>query len=105
MKNILILSILILAGLNIYSQTPTMIDVHGVSNPQVLQNLGVQITPYGFTDYQIKNAIQNYDTTTISEWNSFILTSTHTPGIMYDFYAVAVSNCFEFVCYGDAFQF
>lgn len=49
------------------SQTPTLLGTHGSNSPQILQNLGVQIARYGFTDYEIKKGILNGSTEAINK--------------------------------------
>ena len=59
MKIAVIIVALMLGSINIYAQSPTLLGTHGSNSPQILQNLGVQIARYGFTDYDIKKSRMN----------------------------------------------
>ncbi len=59
--------ILILLSSIGYSQTPTLLGVHGSNSPQTLQNLGAQLARYGFTDYKIKEGINSGSTQVIDK--------------------------------------
>ncbi|MCF6296152.1 MAG: T9SS type A sorting domain-containing protein [Flavobacteriaceae bacterium] len=67
MKLFFAIVIMMQSCLLLHSQAPTLFGVHGSSSPQVLQDLGAQIARYGFTDYQIKNAINNNSTQAIDK--------------------------------------
>ncbi len=56
---IFILIIIVLLSTPGYSQTPTLIGVHGTTNPTVANQLKAQIVRTSYNDFQIKNAILN----------------------------------------------
>lgn len=59
MKKILTTLIILLVALTSNAQTPTLIGTHGTSDVNALVSIGSQIARYGFSDYQIKNGIDN----------------------------------------------
>lgn len=65
-KIIIIIICIMIITFNAFAQQPTLLGVHGTSNPTAITNIGAKIARYGFTDYKIKNSIINGDSTAIN---------------------------------------
>ncbi len=61
MKRLLLILTVWLVAISSYSQSPTLIGLHGTSNSNTANRLGAQVVRYGFADYKMKRAISGGD--------------------------------------------